>query len=206
MKRWLTCITAGLLLAGCAARVPVTRPFAYEGWPDAYRLSNGVVDVVVVPAIGRVVRYGYVGGENLLWDNSALHGRLAATRPGQWANFGGEKIYPWPQDDWSTRFGHDWPPPPGTDPVAYRASILADGSLHLVSDVLPAFGVRIVRDLRLSPSGSKLELTTTFEQVDPPDADWPIAVWSVAQWRSPDQISAHRDTPTTQGNDDANSR
>src|SRR4051794_41907296 len=82
---------------------PVTKPVsiektAYQGWPEAYRLSNGRVEVVVVPAVGRIMRYGPVGGPNLLWENSKLAGRPA--RPGKGgANFGGEKVCAGPAED-----------------------------------------------------------------------------------------------------------
>jgi hypothetical protein len=196
MRRILS-LFAAIVLAGCGATPATVRPLAYDGWLGAYRIDNGTVDVVVVPEIGRVIRYGRVGGDNLLWENPALRGKTTAPQPGKWANFGGEKIYPWPQADWTTRFGKDWPPPPGVDPLSYRAKVMPDGTLRLTSDVLPAFGVRVVREFRLAPRGTVLNIETTFEQILPPQGDWPIAVWSVAQWRSPDVIVAKRSTPRT---------
>src|SRR5207237_346878 len=47
----------------------------YHGWSGAYRLSNGTVDLVFVPQIGRIMRYGYVGGPNMLFENEKLSGK-----------------------------------------------------------------------------------------------------------------------------------
>ena len=178
-------------LAGCASSQSAVSEMPYAGWPQAYRLTNGTVEVVVVPAMGRIMRYGYIGGENLLWENPALAGRTTSTQPDEWANFGGDKIYEWSQDDWKTRFGRDWPPPPGTDPVAFHTQLLGDGTLRLTSDTIPSFGLRIIRDIRLSPTGTALTSTTTFEQVATPTGNWQIAPWENTQWRSPDSICAH---------------
>src|SRR5438105_716976 len=85
---FLSAVTCVLPAGGChstahpAARVNPAGPPAgvavervdYHGWPGCFRLTNGTVDVVVVPQIGRVMRYGPVGGPNLLWENPALPG------------------------------------------------------------------------------------------------------------------------------------
>src|SRR5688500_18939538 len=92
-------VLLGVLASGCAARkadAPPPRPAAvqpyflektaYRGWPDCYRFTNGTVNVVIVPAIGRVMYYGPVGGPNLLWENPALVGKSPTTGP-SWSNF-----------------------------------------------------------------------------------------------------------------------
>ena len=38
----------------------------YKGWPNCYRVSNGEVELVVTSDVGpRVIRFGFVGGQNL---------------------------------------------------------------------------------------------------------------------------------------------
>ena len=38
----------------------------YQGWPNSYRISNGEVELIVTGDIGpRIMRYGFVGGQNL---------------------------------------------------------------------------------------------------------------------------------------------
>ena len=37
----------------------------YRGWPNCYRLSNGLIDLIVTTDVGpRVIRFGFVGEEN----------------------------------------------------------------------------------------------------------------------------------------------
>ena len=49
-------------------RLPSFSPVKYLGFA-AYRLSDGRSEAVVVPRLGRVMRYAMVGGENLLWNS-----------------------------------------------------------------------------------------------------------------------------------------
>ena len=42
----------------------------HSDFPDAIRLYNGTVNLIIVPSLGgRIMRYGYVGGPNVLWNN-----------------------------------------------------------------------------------------------------------------------------------------
>jgi len=57
----------------------------YDG-RTAFRLSDGRTEAVVVPEIGRVMRYGFVGGSNWLWNSSQKsYGK------NEWKNWGGDK-------------------------------------------------------------------------------------------------------------------
>src|SRR4051794_20092772 len=174
------------------ADVPAAKPVsvektAYQGWPESYRLSNGTVEVVVVPAIGRIMRYGPVGGANLLWENPKLAGKPAS--PGkEWANFGGDKVWPWPQEDWPQRAGRAWPPPAAAGQAANTVEVRSD-SLHMTSPVIEGYGVRIVRDIRLDPAGSRLTIDSRLENAEKP-AEFPVAAWTVTQFPRPDQLFA----------------
>ncbi|MBN2201591.1 hypothetical protein JW777_06550 [bacterium] len=46
----------------------------YHGWRDSVDIRNAECRVVVVPAIGRIMHYGFRDGENMLWENPALSG------------------------------------------------------------------------------------------------------------------------------------
>jgi len=144
----------------------------YHGWPGCFRLTNGTVDVIVVPQIGRVMRYGPVGGPNLLWENPALAGRDPNPSPAAgvtWVNFGGEKVWPWPQD-WEGPTGRPWPPPPEADQAGY--DVMADGAtLRMTSAPLRGFDVRVVRELTLAPTGTQLTIDSRLEPARPPAAD-----------------------------------
>jgi hypothetical protein len=198
----------GALASGCAGReadAPSRRaavqPYflertAYRGWPDCYRFSNGTVDVVVVPAIGRVMYYGPVGGPNLLWENPELLGKPPTTGPA-WSNFGGDKVWPWPQDQWPQRIGRAWPPPYEADQAGYRRihipslkGILGHKVLALESPPLTDFGVTIVRELVLWHPGTGLSIYNKLIPVPAASGKSPVAAWTVTQLPPPDQIFA----------------
>ena len=95
----LQCGMLAALAAPVMAQVTVEE-IEYEGWANSIEIANPDVRVVVVPAIGRIMHYGLVGGENILWSDPKLHGQvLPDGQPnvdgeGQytWTNFGGDKV------------------------------------------------------------------------------------------------------------------
>ncbi len=183
-------IVGVLLLAVClalgshAARADVMiKQAAYQGWKEAYWLTNGTVEVVVVPAVARIMRYGFVGEPNALWDNPTVAGKPAEI--GQWPNIGGDKIWPWPQNEWPRRTGRAWPPPAASDQTAHQVETVGKDTLRLTSPVLAGYGVRIVRDIRLAPTGTQVTLRSRFEKVRT-GAQFPVAVWSITQLPVPD--------------------
>lgn len=206
----------GLVASGlpaCAAprsaaclRPPVARPAptrvlqtAYKGWPDAFLLTNGKVDVVVVPAIGRIMAYQFAGQPqtNALWNNPALLGKplpFAAPYPPratEWINYGGDKLWPAPQDDWarSQRQAGNWPPDPQMDYGPYRVSRIPSG-LRLTGPVSENRRVRPVRDIVLAPGGTQVILREAFQPAPMPSAvaadtpaHFPLSLWNIAQAR-----------------------
>lgn len=176
-----------LLLPLCfvlaAGEVGESVVFAY---PQGIRLSDGVVEAVVVPAFARVARFGRVGGVNLLFENSRAERCLSS-----WYNPGGDRLWPWPQSAWRPLAGRSWPPPVGCDgPLS--ASTPAPGRLRLVG-MLPSHGIRMIRELALS--GGALCSTSRFERVAGATITTPVAVWQVSQLPPPAVIEARSATP-----------
>ncbi|MBC8101702.1 MAG: hypothetical protein H7Z41_03845 [Cytophagales bacterium] len=162
-------------------------PTNYKGWADSFRLSNGTVEVVVVPAIARIMRYGYIGGPNQLWENPIPAGQPA--KPGDWPNFGGDKAWPWPQDEWPQRIGRDWPPPAGADQVPYLLEQIGGGAVRITSPLVIGFGLRIVRDITLSPTGTRVRIETRLVKVRT-SVSPPLAAWAVMQIPAPGIVYA----------------
>ena len=48
----------------------------YLGWKDAIEINNGEVKLIVVPAIGRIMHYSYLDGDNILWSDPQFHGKV----------------------------------------------------------------------------------------------------------------------------------
>lgn len=111
---------AGLLLflvmalTGCArSNQPELLQNTRPDWGPTYRLSDGVYELHVLPEIGRVMHFSRVGEPNLFWNNP----HPVTIKPNEWANFGGDKLWPWPQDPKAGGWG--WPPPVEIDRGPY---------------------------------------------------------------------------------------
>ena len=77
-----------------AAEVTVER-VTYFNQPDCIRLSNGTVEVVLTTTIGpRIIRYGFVGGENVLGEVPDLTTKTAL---GDWKPWGGHRLWSAPE-------------------------------------------------------------------------------------------------------------
>ncbi len=144
--------------------MPVTiEKTEWGGWPGCYRMSNGEVELVITSDVGpRVMRYGFVGGQNLFLEIESQKGR------------GGEK-------DFQGRGGHRIWTAPERFPRTYApdnrpVEIEAQGStLVATAPVEPETGLRKKILLRLASAGTAVSLVHTIENT----LAWPI---EVAPW------------------------
>src|SRR4051812_33887530 len=120
-----------ILLAGCKPAQPIGSAKDEPDVPDvplaqfsdAIRLTNGTVNLVIVPSLGgRIMRYGFVGEPNVLWNNPDIPD-LSKGHP-DYFNYGGDKAWPWPQDDWPLLIGRNFPPPPECDQAVFKSRLI----------------------------------------------------------------------------------
>ena len=92
-----TTLAAALLVSVAPAISAVTiEKIAYAGWPNCYRVSNGEVELIVTSDVGpRIIRYGYVGGQNLFVE---LEEDLGQTGGENWRLYGGSRLWVGPED------------------------------------------------------------------------------------------------------------
>ena len=90
-------IAAALVAAAVPLTAAVTvEKISYAGWPNCYRLTNGEVELVVTADVGpRIIRYGYVGGQNLFVE---LEEDLGQTGGDGWRLYGGSRLWVAPED------------------------------------------------------------------------------------------------------------
>src|SRR5262245_11596924 len=155
----------------------------YHGWNDAIILSNGRVEAIIVPEIGRVMQFRFVGDpEGPFWENRELYGKAPDPNSKEWLNFGGDKAWPAPQEDWDKKTPRAWPPPVGFDGVRNEARI-DDRVVTLVSPVDPNYGIRVLRRIELDLDRPVMRISTTFERIS--GQPMQVGVWVVAQLKSP---------------------
>jgi len=158
----------------------------FHGWP-AMALRNGHTEVVVVPAIGRVMSLGFAGdagASDPLWRHGQLGPGLAPDENG-WINFGGDKAWPAPQSEWERMAGKGWPPPATFDAQPHAASA-TPSRIETVSAVDQAYGLRVRRAVSLLDD--QMLIDTTYEKVSGPSVR--VAVWTITQLVSPERVFA----------------
>lgn len=161
---------------------------SYHGWPESLLLSNGAVEAVVVPAIGRVMQFRFAGEETgAFWENRQLDGLVPCidTEMDEWLNFGGDKTWPAPQSEWEDQAGQPWPPPSTFDSRPYHAMI-SENEVILTSDVDPNYGIKAVRQIRLIDGCPRLQIMTAFRKQD--GSPVKVAVWVITQLSEPESV------------------
>jgi len=174
--RLLALVVAWCLVFVSSAKVMITRT-DYRGWKDSVRMSNGQVDLVFVPQIGRIMRYGYVDGPNMLWEDPELAGKVAPATPGEWRNYGGDKLWPAPQALWN------WPPDTDLDGGVHQVEIKGT-KLIVTSPTSERFGIRFQREISLAGRGSEVTMRNRMMNVGSKPVE--LAIWQIAQMDDPD--------------------
>jgi len=68
---------------------------AYKGWPNCFRLANGVVDLIATTDVGpRIIRFGFTGADNVFKEYEDMLGK---TGGGTWNIYGGHRFWHAPE-------------------------------------------------------------------------------------------------------------
>ena len=173
----LPLLASTLISSNCQVRVIHE---TYHGWKGCVRLTNGTVELVVVPSIARIMRYSYVGGKNVLWENPDLVGKPSPPTSFIWVNWGGDKLWPSPQDRWG------WPPDRVLDQQACTFKVLPDKSLLVIGATSAKSGIHFTRRIIMKPKGTEVTIENKMIASDSGAVEW--GVWEVAQMDAPDQL------------------
>jgi len=165
----------------------------WNGWENAYQITNATTKVIVVPAIGRIMYYGLKDGTNLLWNDSRLYGKTLPTdlqTVKSWYNFGGDKVWPTEQGDFGKINGMDWPPDPWFDGAPHTVKELEDG-VEITSPVSDFCGAQSIREIHLAKESSRLTINQRIKKIKKAQKKSiePIryTIWNVTQIKSPSQ-------------------
>ena len=178
-------VTAFYYCLGVAANIPaniLVSKTNYQGWENSWVLSNGQVEAIVVPAVGRVMQFRFKSGEDTFWEDDQMLGKATNPTSLEWDNFGGDKTWPAPQSEWEKITGRSWPPPATFDSIPVETSVNSRG-VTLIYPIDPFYGVQIYRQIILEPQKPVMKITTTYRKVMGKPQN--IAVWIVTQFRDP---------------------
>lgn len=137
-----------LLTAGSAAggQIHFQERVNYGGWPNCIRLTNGRIELIVTTDVGpRVIRFGFVGGQNLLHEVPEDRGKTGGA---EWRPFGGHRLWHAPEQMPRTYA-------PDNDPVQYAW----DGrTLVLTQPTEGSTGIAKQIEITLSPDDNHVKL------------------------------------------------
>lgn len=120
---------------------------SFHGWPNSWRISNGLVTVVVVVDVGpRILHAGLVEGPNLLRVFEDTAGRSGGEC---WTMYGGHRFWIAPEDRRRTYV-------PDNIPVDVE---LIRGGLRLTQQPEPGTGLRKQMEIRLEAFQARVRVT-----------------------------------------------
>jgi len=120
---------------------------AYGGWPNCYRITNRDVELIVTADVGpRVIRYAFVGGQNLFKEFDQQLGRSDETT---WQPRGGHRLWAAPEKV------------PYTYALDNRAVTVSQrgDAISLTAPMEPETGLVKQMTVKLAARGTQVEVT-----------------------------------------------
>jgi hypothetical protein len=88
-------IAIAAILSTSTAMAQTIEKTSYAGWPNCYRMTNGTVELIVTGDVGpRIIRYGFVGGQNLFKEFKESLGKSGEP---SWQSRGGHRLWVAPE-------------------------------------------------------------------------------------------------------------
>jgi hypothetical protein len=118
----------------------------YHGWKNSYRISNGEIEAIVTGDVGpRVMRFGFVGGQNFFCEFEEQLGRSGEA---DWQARGGHRLWAAPEDPVKSYA-------PDNGPI--EIAVMNDG-IVATEPVEPLTGLEKQIAIRMASSGASVEV------------------------------------------------
>ncbi|MDZ4860124.1 MAG: hypothetical protein SGI88_14190 [Candidatus Hydrogenedentes bacterium] len=167
MRRIFLFAFIGLALVSPAHSEVTMEKKAYGGWPNCIVLSNGTVEAIVITDVGpRIMRYGFIGGQNLLNEYPDMLGKTGGE---DWRIYGGHRLWHAPEAKPRTYA-------PDNSPVKHEW----DGvTLRVTQDTEKSTGIQKQMEIALDSGSSKITILhrlTNHNEWDVKLAPWALTV------------------------------
>ena len=169
---------------GAACRV---EPTDYKGW-HAEQISNRWVQLIVVPQNGgRLIQVTFAG-HPYLFVNPKFAGKYLPPTPGEWFNYGGDKLWLLPEGNDDEQH---WA---GTltcwmmDPFPFEK--LSEGEqceIELTGPADPQTGIQFVRTIRLDSDSPRIRFHADMKNITGHTLEW--SMQSVSQYDTAGAVS-----------------
>ena len=139
---------------------------AFGGWPNCYRVSNGIIDLVATSDVGpRVVRLGFLGEKNEFAEFAEQSG---VTGSDEWLIYGGHRLWHSPEAKPRTY----WP-----DSKPIKVTEKANG-LILEQPTEPTTGIRKTIEVTMDPDEPRV--VVLHRLVNEGLWDVELAIWALS--------------------------
>jgi hypothetical protein len=153
---------------------------------SALELSNDLIRLSIVPAIGGRVMDLTLGERNVFYANPRYYGKAQegssnSTDIGLWKNYGGSKVWPWPQG-WSSLEEWPGPPDPLLDSGPYESKTIPGeerASIQLTSGHDEYSGVTLAREIAITRGTSIVRVHHTMRNSSHRPVRW--SIWQISQ-------------------------
>ena len=146
MSKLVLIFVLGLICVSNARAEVKVEKIEYKGWQNCYRVSNGEVELVLTGDVGpRVIRYGFVGGQNLFKEFAE---QLGASSEAKFQLRGGDRVWKAPEDPVAT-----WAP----DNMPVEISVTPSGVIAR-APVEPLTGLQKEIEVRMANKGTEVEV------------------------------------------------
>jgi uncharacterized protein DUF4380 len=157
----------------------------YKGW-NVYRLSNGIVSLMVAPDIGGRAIQLQLGEQEFFFVNRDLAGKVLPPEQNNlkagWANYGGDKVWPAPEG-WMN--DSEWPSIPYyvLDGSKFNAEVVAntpdEAAVRVTSPGDPRTGVQFVRTFHVQAGTSRIKVDQVMRNISQRQIRW--GIWHLIQ-------------------------
>ncbi len=138
----------------------------FHGWPNTYRLSNGLVEARVVTDVGpRIMDFHTMGGANLLYVRESEAGKQGEDK---WMQRGGWRLWIAPERRETTY---------ALDNLACTAEVIGDSTVQVTGPAQPSAGIQKAIEVSLLPGEPRLRIMSRMKNVS--DHSVSYAAWSL---------------------------
>jgi hypothetical protein len=146
--------------------MPTLSQTDYAGWANCHKLANGRIELIITGDVGpRLIRFGFVGGENMLFEDPAGVGRTGGD---EWRLYGGHRLWHAPEHPVRTYL-------PDNAPVQVEDYV---GGARVTQPVEAANGIHKQIDIVMDENAAHVQLTHRLINTGP----WPVmlSAWALS--------------------------